>query len=160
MISQRALTSFPEASTELQVLLVQTGQRKEWPQPVINGLVSWVQETQSRHDGLIFDDVDLFWRDIAGNYEVTLNNLTNGNKDSLQEWRSLKPFFSNASGTAFDAEQATGFSGAVNLAQDQLDEVARDIKETKTALSPKKPLNLALYVLGGYGLLYLLLRRS
>jgi len=135
--SQAVYSNLDEANTQLQAYFSNKITTRAWDPDVVVGLNQWVQDTNDLNEHWYGDDVEQFWIDIANGYRPTIDRLTNNNPDMLQNWIGVGrvlggdvPVDPNAGETtspasiAFDTAQSSGITGALNVAQDQLDEIA------------------------------------
>ena len=90
-----------------------------------------------------------FWSLLYSESPAIFDELTNGNPQSVPKYNSFMAFLASASDTANTIDETTGIKGAINVAQEQLEEVAEEITEEKERYKDLAPFVLPVLALGG-----------
>ena len=141
-----AFTDLDEAERQTIAYFEGLAVTRSWPAPVVEGLTTWVSAVAANNRSLLnyiplvaaynwgsgsqsMDAVDEFWHQIAEEFTTEISRLTNNNPDMLAGVNSVAATLGSGAVTAHAFEQGTGLTGALNIAQDQLDEFAVEQKK-------------------------------
>ena len=156
MLNQAAFTNLDEGEQQLEDFFISKIFTKNWPEEAVVELCVWVRSTAARNRNVIRpDNVAQFWREIREEYPTMIMIVTDGQPELTQGWQSVQNVLGEGADTARTVEQQTGITGALNLAQDQLEDIAEQTQKNKDVLQR----NLPLFVGGGIALALLLLIR-
>ena len=139
MFSQSAFIDPSIAIQEYIAYLEGLQINQNWPSNVVDSLieqanniftdtVNWWTPSQQETDSI--------WSKIAAQAPQLITSLVNP-PTQLNNYDSFRAVIGAGQLTAAAQQQATGVTGVINLAQDQLEDVAKDINEkNKTLLNP------------------------
>lgn len=136
--SQAVYNDINEANTQLQAYFTGLIQSRAWNPEIVGELNLWVQATKDNNTHWYGDDVEQFWVDIANGYRPTLDRVTQNDPSILPNWDGIGRVLGadvppeegfvgervSPASIAYDTGQATGVTGAINVAQDQLEDIA------------------------------------
>ena len=125
MFNQLAFTNLDEAELQLKDFFTKKIALKSWPIDMVTQLNIWVGEIAEENRHWYGDSVDDFWVDIAENYKDEINEITNNNPSQLLGWQSVQLVLGAGNQTAYSEEKASGVSGVVEIADQQLQEMAK-----------------------------------
>jgi len=140
-----ALESFNEYVSGLQITqgwspsLV--AQLQDLAQQIYNDVKSWFKTDQT--------EAKEFWQLLASGSPAIFDEFTNGNPTSVPKYNSFMAFLASASDTAFSEQQTSGVRGAVNVANEQLEDVAKEITDEKDKFKKLSPILVPGLILGG-----------
>jgi hypothetical protein len=138
--SQSVYSNLSDANEQLQDYFTGLIQSRAWNPEIVAEMNVWVQAVNDNNEHWYGDDVQQFWVDIAEGYRPTVDRLTQDNPSTLQNWDGIGRVLGadvprdptapagetvTPAGIAYDTAQASGVSGAINVAQDELDDFAR-----------------------------------
>jgi hypothetical protein len=142
---EQALEQFKNYVTGLQV-------NQGWQPSLVNQLIGLASDTYTQVKSWFKTDTEEtkeFWSLLASGSPSIFDEITNGNPMSIPKYTNFMSFLASASDTSFTVDQNTGVSGVVNVAQNQLEEVAADITEEKKKFQKASPILIPALVLGG-----------
>lgn len=123
--NQRAYKYLPDANEQLQAYLNNFPSSKGWNQGYVDQLNQWVQSVNDLNSHWYGDDVEQFWKDIAVGFMPAVNRITGNNPSLLPNVDAVNLVLGGAQEVAQAEEEAAGISGVINVAQEQLEEVAQ-----------------------------------
>ena len=142
MFTQSVYSNIDDAKEQLQDYFAELGTTRGWNSISVTYLQAWVTGVHNRNSHWYGDDVQQFWTDIANEYDENIKEATGGNPDILQNWQGIgrvlgspdmppdpnRPAGETVSPASIsaDVEAASGLSGAVNVAQEQIEEFAAE----------------------------------
>ncbi len=152
MFSQVAFTNPEQALEQYKDYVTGLQVTQGWSANLVGQLVDFADETYKQVKSWFKSDTEEtkeFWSLLASGNPAIFDEVTNGNPTSIPKYSSYMSFLASASDTAFTVDQNTGVSGVVNVAQDQLEDVAKEITDEKDKLKDLSPILLPAMVLGG-----------
>lgn len=170
--TQKAYSDIDVANTELQAYFTGLMTTRGWNPDAVVELRNWSQSTHDANLHWYGDDVEQFWIDIANGYRPTIDRITQNDPSQLQNWdgigRVLGADVPPAEGQenwetvspasiAYDTTQATGLQGAMNVAQDQLDDIAARQRSRNERFEALAPFIIPAFALGA---LYVVIKAS
>lgn len=146
-MNQLAFTNPEQARDQFIEYLQRMQANQNWPVDLVAQLTALTLEIYNDVKSWFKSDTEEtkeFWNLLSSGSASIINNFTNGNPSQIPKYNSFMAFLASASDTAFTVDQNTGLSGVANVAQEQLEEVSKDIEETRKKTTDKLPLYITL----------------
>jgi len=141
---EQALEQFNQYVTSLQV-------NQNWSSLLVSQLQDLAKQSYDQVKSWFKTDTEEtkeFWSLLASGSPAIFDELSNGNPTSIPKYSAFMTFLASASDTAFTVDQNTGVSGVVNVAQEQLEEVSKEITDEKDRYKKLGPVLLPVLALG------------
>tara|TARA_R110000824_G_scaffold241807_1_gene430567 strand:+ start:1239 stop:1754 length:516 start_codon:yes stop_codon:yes gene_type:complete len=135
MFTQSAFSDLDEAERQTIAYFQGLTVTRSWPDSVVEGLTTWVSAVARNNRSILGwiplvaayqyaegEAADEFWKQIAEEFPTEIGRLTNNDPDSLSGVNSVATTLGAGAVASFSIEQGTGISGAMNIAQESLDE--------------------------------------
>jgi hypothetical protein len=136
MFTQSAFSDLDEAERQLSDFFEGLQTTRSWPSSIVDELVTWVEAVATNNRPRFSwipavaayqaadEPAREFWLQISEEFRTEIDRITNNNPDILTGWNAVAITLGSGSDTAFSTAQSTGVTGALNIAQDSLDEFA------------------------------------